>query len=64
LLVKNDFKHWYNTLEKLITDKEYRLKELKKQVEWVKKNRSTEAIGQPWEIACQLPGGLSVANQR
>lgn len=64
LTSKNTFKDWYNKLEKLIADKEYRLKELKKQQEWVKKNRSTEAIGLPWELACQRPGGIKVANQQ
>lgn len=60
---KNTFKDWYNKLEKLIVDKEFRLKTLKTQQEWVKKNRSTEAVGLPWELACQKPGGGRVANQ-
>jgi glycosyltransferase involved in cell wall biosynthesis len=57
LRTKNKFDNWYKALEKLIVDKEYRLKELKKQQDWVKKNRSLEAIGIEWELACQLPGG-------
>jgi len=63
---KNTKKDWYNKLEKLIVDKEFREKVGKKQQEWVKKNRSLEAIGLPWELACQREGikGLSVANQR
>jgi glycosyltransferase involved in cell wall biosynthesis len=61
---KNTEKDWYNKLEKLITDKEFRLKTLAKQQEWVKKNRSLDAIGLQWELACQRPGGLKIANQQ
>lgn len=50
---KNTFKDWYNKLEKLIIDKQFREKVGKQQQEWVKKNRSVEAIGLPWELACQ-----------
>lgn len=60
---KNTFKDWYNKLEKLIVDKEFRLKTLEKQREYVMKNRSIDAIGLPWELACQKPGGLKVLNQ-
>jgi glycosyltransferase involved in cell wall biosynthesis len=60
---KNTFKDWYNKLEKLIVDKEFRAKTLAKQNEWVMKNRSIDAIGLPWELACQRPGGLKVLNQ-
>ncbi len=60
---KNTFKDWYNKLEKLIVDKEFRLKTLKEQQEWVKKNRSVEAIGLAWELACQKPSNTKVANQ-
>jgi len=56
-VAKNTAKDWYNKLEKLIVDKEYRVKLAKEQQEWVRKNRSIEAIGLPWELACQLPGG-------
>lgn len=61
---KNTFKDWYNKLEKLIVDKEFREKLGKEQQEWVKKNRSTEAIGLQWELACQQPGGILTLNQR
>lgn len=60
---KNTFKDWYNKIEKLIVDKPFREKILKEQQEWVKKNRSVEAIGLDWELACQKPGGLKVLNQ-
>lgn len=60
---KNTFKDWYNKLEKLLTDPKFREKTLAQQQEWVRKNRSFEAIGLEWELACQLPGGLKVANQ-
>jgi hypothetical protein len=63
-LTKNTFKDWYNKLEKLITDVEFRKKILAKQQTWVKENRSIEAIGLPWELACQQPGGFKVANQQ
>lgn len=65
-LAKNTKKDWYNKLEKLITDVEFRNKMLAKQQEWVKKNRSLEAIGLIWELALQGEGikGLTVANQR
>ncbi len=61
---KNTFIDWYNKLEKLIVDKEYREKLAKEQREWVMKNRSTDAIGIDWELACQRPGGLKVAMQQ
>lgn len=63
-LAKNTFKDWYNKLEKLIVDKEFRLKMLEKQQAWVKENRSLDAIGVPWELALQQPGGIRVLNQR
>ena len=64
-LAKNTHKDWYNKIEKLIVDKEYREKTLKQQQEWVQKNRSIEAIGIDWELACQKPTkfGLKVLNQ-
>jgi glycosyltransferase involved in cell wall biosynthesis len=61
---KNTKKDWYNKLEKLIVDKEFRAKELEKQQKWVKENRSVEAIGLPWELACQQPGGIATLTQR
>lgn len=60
---KNTVKDWYNKLEKLIVDKDFRDKLQKEQSEWVKKNRSIEAVALSWELACQLPGGLKVLNQ-
>jgi len=61
---KNTFKDWYNKLEKLIVDKEFRDKLGKEQQDWVKENRSSEAIAIPWELACQAISSLSVRNQR
>ena len=60
---KNTFKDWYNKLEKLIVDEEFRTKLAKDQYDWVKKNRSTEVIGIEWEKACQLPSSLNILNQ-
>lgn len=60
---KNTVKDWYNKIEKLIVDEPFRLKLLTQQQDWVRKNRSYEAIGLLWEKACQLPGGLKVLNQ-
>ena len=62
---KNTFKDWYNKIEKLIVDKEFREKIGKQQQEWVAKHRSTEAIGLDWELACQREGvkGLKVLSQ-
>jgi glycosyltransferase involved in cell wall biosynthesis len=60
---KNTFKDWYDKLERLIVDEEFRNKLGKEQYEWVKEHRSIEAIGLDWELACQLPGGLKVLNQ-
>jgi len=62
---KNTHKDWYNKLEKLIVDKEFRLKKLKEQKDWVKEHRSIDAIGLDWELACQKPSksGLKVLNQ-
>lgn len=63
---KNTHKDWYNKLEKLIVDVEFRNKLLKEQREWVIKNRSTDAIGLDWELALQKPSrwGLRVFNQQ
>jgi glycosyltransferase involved in cell wall biosynthesis len=60
---KNTEKDWYNKIEKLIVDKDFREKLAKEQYEWVMKNRSIDAIGLQWELACQLPGGMKVLNQ-
>ena len=60
---KNTVKDWYDKLEKLIVDKQFRDKLQKEQSEWVKKNRSIEAVALAWELACQKPGGLKVLNQ-
>lgn len=64
-LAKNTHKDWYEKLEKLIVDKEFRLKKLAEQQDWVKKHRSLDAIGIDWELACQKPSkwGLKVFNQ-
>lgn len=62
-LAKNNFQDWYNKLEKLIVDKEYREKLLEKQRAWVLKNRGPEEQGRLWEIACQRPGGINILNQ-
>ncbi len=60
---KNTEKDWYEKLEKLIVDKDFRDKLQKEQSEWVRKNRSIEAVALSWELACQLPGGIKVLNQ-
>ena len=57
---KNTFKDWYDKLERLIVDEKFRNEMLDKQQEWVKKNRSADAIGFLWENACQKPGGIKV----
>ena len=61
---KNTYKDWYKKIEKLIVDKEFRLKTLKKQQDWVMKNRSWDPVGIMWELACQKKGGLKVLNQQ
>jgi glycosyltransferase involved in cell wall biosynthesis len=61
---KNTTKDWYNKLEKLITDPEFREKIRKEQAKWVQENRSIEAIGLDWELACQKPSkGPTVLSQ-
>ena len=62
-LAKNTTKDWYNKLEKLIVDEEFRKKLLAEQQKWVKENRSPEQVGLAWELACQREGGLPVLNQ-
>ncbi|NCN26058.1 glycosyltransferase family 4 protein [bacterium] len=62
-LAKNTKKDWYNKLEKLIIDHDFRNKLLTKQQKWVRENRYLDAIGVPWELACQRPGGVKVLNQ-
>lgn len=61
---KNTEKDWYNKLEKLIIDPEFREKTRQEQANWVKENRSLEAISLDWELALQRPGGLPVLNQQ
>lgn len=60
---KNTFKDWYNKIEKLIVDKEFRLKTLNQQQKWLKENRTTEVIGVPWELACQKDSKIRTLNQ-
>lgn len=64
-LAKNTHKDWYNKIEKLIVDENFRQKILLQQQDWVKRNRSVEAIGIDWELAIQKPSkrGLFVNNQ-
>lgn len=61
---KNTTKDWYNKLEKLLKDVEFRNKLQKEQSDWVQKNRSIEAIGLDWEIACQKSTENLTRNQR
>lgn len=61
---KNTFKDWYNKLEKLIVDKAFRDSLLKKQKDWVRKNREVKKLALDWELACQKPGGLQVETQK
>ncbi len=62
---KNTHKDWYNKLEKLIVDADYRKKLLAEQQAWVKKHRSLEALGLDWELALQKQSkfGMKVLNQ-
>ena len=62
-LAKNTTRDWYNKLEKLIVDEQFRKDLLAKQQKWVTENRSISAIGLDWELAIQRPGGLKVLNQ-
>jgi len=62
-LAKNTFKDWYEKLEKLIVDKEFREKLAKEQQDWVKENRSMQRVALDWEMAVQKEGGLEVSNQ-
>lgn len=61
---KNTFQDWYNKIEKLIVDKDFRDKLQEEQSKWVFENRSIEAVALAWEKAVQLPGGLEVLNQQ
>lgn len=61
---KNTFQDWYDKLEKLIVDKEFRDKLQKEQSDWVLKNRAMEVVALDWEMACQKPGGIKVLNQQ
>lgn len=63
-LAKNNKKDWMKKLEKLIVDEEFRQKTLEKQQKFVFENRTLEAIGLPWELALQKPGGAKVLNQQ
>jgi hypothetical protein len=63
-LAKNTEKDWKEKLERLIIDREYRAKVLAQQQEWVKKNRSLDAIGLDWELALQKKSGLFTRNQK
>lgn len=60
---KNNYKDWYNKLEKLIVDVPFREKLLEKQQKWVFENRSLEKTALAWELACQKPGGLPILMQ-
>jgi glycosyltransferase involved in cell wall biosynthesis len=62
-LAKNTAKDWTKKLERLIVDVPFREKLMQQQRDWVKKNRSFEAIGLQWELAAQRPGGMKVLNQ-
>ncbi len=64
-LANNTFKDWYDKLEKLIVDKEFRQKLAKEQQAWVKENRSMEITAIDWEIACQkeTEGSPKILNQ-
>jgi glycosyltransferase involved in cell wall biosynthesis len=53
-LAKNKFKDWYNKLERLIIDKEFREKTAEKQWEWVEKNRNIREVIKNWENAFGL----------
>lgn len=50
---KNTFKDWYDKLEKLIIDERFRKETLEEQRKYVLEQRSIDAIGLDWEIACQ-----------
>ena len=63
-LAKNTQKDWLKKLEKLIVDKDFREKLLKKQQDYVLKNRTIDTIGLDWELAIQRPSkGPKVLNQ-
>lgn len=61
---KDDWRDWYNKLEKLITNKDFREKLYKKQKAWMDKNRDPKKVAIRWELACQKHGGLKVLNQQ
>ena len=61
---KNNYKDWYNKLEKLIVDKKFREELTEKQGKWVKENRSLDKLMLQLELACQKPGGLPVKSQQ
>ena len=61
---KNTYDDWYKKLERLIVDKDFRLKTLQEQRDWVEKHRSLDAIGIDWELALQKKSGLFTRNQK
>ena len=61
---KNDWKDWRDKIEKLIVDEKFREELYQKQKAWIDKYRSPQTVGIQWELACQRPGGLKVANQQ
>jgi len=48
---KNNFKDWYNKLEKLIVDEGFRKQLAEKQAKWVKENRDIVKVVERWEDA-------------
>jgi len=48
---KNNYKDWYNKLEKLLTDKKFREELTEKQSKWVEENRSLVKVSEIWEKA-------------
>lgn len=64
VLVKNTYKDWYAKLEHFLQYPQERENVAQDQLEWVKKNRSIDAIAIPWEKACQRPGGIEVLSQK
>jgi len=48
---KRKTQSWVNRLEKLIVDKKFRAKLLKKQQKWVKDNRDLSKVVEKWEKA-------------
>lgn len=61
---KNTKKDWYNKLEKLLVDKDFREKTLAEQQKYVLENRTVETVGVDWEVALQNQDGIKTRNQR